>query len=177
MRRYFYQLQIIIARCKLQESFFSERETREFLQYKILPRGGVWMEMDGMRVRAVRGLPPEEKKASTEKKTHCISNPPCTFYNHCVYLLQERKFLASPSSKNSPFLTRDPLLEQPALTLSFWWKNFLPEISTPLRLTLCDSLLTIVRAFYFTWRNTSRYKKINFIRISTAGPPTAATTK
>lgn len=51
------------------------------------------MEMDGMRVQrgAAARVAARGEEGIHREKTHCISNPPCTFYNDCVYLLQERK--------------------------------------------------------------------------------------
>jgi hypothetical protein len=93
------------------------------------------MEMDGMRVVARVAARGEEEKNALH-----FQSPMHFLQSLCVPAAREEKILASPSSKKSPFLSRDPLLEPlPLLPSPCDEKNFLPEISTPLRLILCDS--------------------------------------
>lgn len=140
---YFYQLQIIIARGANCKNHFLVSERRgnfhNVKYYRVGEFGWRWMgwECSGEGCRPRRKRHPQKKKNALH-----FQSPMHFLQSLCVPAAREEKFLALPSSKKSPFLTRDPLLEplRRALTLSFWWKkNFLPEISTPLRLILCDS--------------------------------------
>lgn len=121
--------------------------------YRVGEFGWRWMGWEW------RGLPPEEKKASTEKKTHCISNPPCTFYNHCVYLLQERKYFWRRLQVKSLLFLPETLFSSCWLLPSPCDEKISSQRFPPPSASFFVILLTLVCAFYFTWRNTTRHKK------------------